>query len=916
MLAESQGYGLARRGSGAAPGPADKEEEDEAEEGEEGEEEDAAIQEDGSDYEEGKEEEEEGEEEEDAVEEDGTPPNAELDAAPARGVGKRPRDEAAGAAGGPPLTRRRAAEGAGGRGRGRGRGRGSGRNGGAPQPAPAAPKLGCSKCRWASIGCKACRPGGGAEGDDAAAAAAAAHLEAEVKEKEASGSGGSRARGAQAPGSAANVQQQPGERLFDFLRRKARRAQLLAGGGGGGSAAAGPLQGLTVLVTGFSGADDKAAAWRSVRRLGGRVVADVAPPPPPLPGRSPRGAAPRHAPPRRAASGGGDDAAGATPLAAVDLAVAGAAHHTPKYMSAVARGVPILTSDWLDACAAAGKLLDPDACAKRHVLVPARPELRGAPLLAGLRVYVFGQASFRSTFSDVLGHAGARGRGLLVCPAASGIRHSAVPLCAWCDPRPPPPTPDAIPPSPPPAPGALSLPEIAGPSMLDPCVEEALVDAIVYQDAPPEGPLAPTPAKKLDKKGATGKGARRGSAGAGASGSSPPPSPAKLARRLQELRRAARALRLPVLPHPQLLTALVDAELPPVLAALAAGGEGQAGGGSGRGAAAPVAAPPPLERATPRKRRSPAKAPVSGGGGGGGAARKIRRVGSVDEEGAAEKEQGTPAKQLRAAGQEEWATPPRPRASPATHAASGAGSSQPRGAPAQAPLGAAAGSGSPLTRRGSPGSAAAWQPPRLEWDGPPVAPPDGAAHQHHRTFYGGLRLLPPPVAGRASTRRGGGAGGAPVGDPPVVRPGGALVLQPLPGDALPQVVRVLALWQEVPADGRPRMFARCARYYRPAETIFPLPGPQLFASDDVANRVPLAGAVLAAARVSDAPPSPGAGPPSAASGVAAASDVAAGGVPLGCKGGVPLVGFQCSFYYDHEGMALRGAASGGGAGRG
>ena len=75
-------------------------------------------------------------------------------------------------------------------------------------------------------------------------------------------------------------------------------------------------------------------------------------------------------------------------------------------MAAVSRGCPVLSAAWLRDCAAAGRLLDPEARRKAHVLLPARPALRASPLLAGLRLAVAGDGGFAATFADVLRYAG------------------------------------------------------------------------------------------------------------------------------------------------------------------------------------------------------------------------------------------------------------------------------------------------------------------------------------------------------------------------------------------------------------------------------------------------------------------------------------------------------------------------------
>ena len=46
-------------------------------------------------------------------------------------------------------------------------------------------------------------------------------------------------------------------------------------------------------------------------------------------------------------------------------------------------------------------------------------------------------------------------------------------------------------------------------------------------------------------------------------------------------------------------------------------------------------------------------------------------------------------------------------------------------------------------------------------------------------------------------------------------------LQPAPGEMLPMVVQLQALWSERPADGQERMLARVCRFYRPQVPLMP-----------------------------------------------------------------------------------------------
>ncbi|KAL6751628.1 hypothetical protein V8C86DRAFT_670645 [Haematococcus lacustris] len=69
-------------------------------------------------------------------------------------------------------------------------------------------------------------------------------------------------------------------------------------------------------------------------------------------------------------------------------------------------------------------------------------------------------------------------------------------------------------------------------------------------------------------------------------------------------------------------------------------------------------------------------------------------------------------------------------------------------------------------------------------------------------------------------------------------------LVPQLGEPAPRIVRLDALWAELPADGLPRHLARATRMYRPEETVFNLPTvpgqPRLlFCSEHLEERVPL-----------------------------------------------------------------------------
>eukprot|EP00775_Hariotina_reticulata_P005933 gene5933-6173_t len=108
-----------------------------------------------------------------------------------------------------------------------------------------------------------------------------------------------------------------------------------------------------------------------------------------------------------------------------------------------------------------------------------------------------------------------------------------------------------------------------------------------------------------------------------------------------------------------------------------------------------------------------------------------------------------------------------------------------------------------------------------------------------------------------------------------VRLGEFVLVAPQLGEAHARVLQLLSLWQEVPSDGVPRLLCRGRRFYRPCETIFPMPEGQLFVSDHFEERVPLA-AVLDKCEVVIAGSSSG----------ASGGDVAAGGGDAESAGGV------------------------------
>jgi hypothetical protein len=120
--------------------------------------------------------------------------------------------------------------------------------------------------------------------------------------------------------------------------------------------------------------------------------------------------------------------------------------------------------------------------------------------------------------------------------------------------------------------------------------------------------------------------------------------------------------------------------------------------------------------------------------------------------------------------------------------------------PASALLGSVALSARPSLCMAS-GLSAEWVSPPIEDASMGAAGGDLAAGLRHRTHYAAFKLLAPTVSRE--------------GDGPVLRLGDCALLAPQPGEVVPQVVRLEALWEEVPSDGRRRMLARCRRFYRP-----------------------------------------------------------------------------------------------------
>lgn len=157
-------------------------------------------------------------------------------------------------------------------------------------------------------------------------------------------------------------------------------------------------------------------------------------------------------------------------------------------------------------------------------------------------------------------------------------------------------------------------------------------------------------------------------------------------------------------------------------------------------------------------------------------------------------------------------------------------------------------------------------PSGLLWVDPPIPNPDRGSSPRFRTFYGSFTkvcplgpVLPPLVCPRKpqcvfvrtglltmscsleqekttqAVHKSGGFGSdlahdAGVGPTSTLRLqdgrrlslGQFVELQPAPGEALPMVAQLQALWSERPADGQERMLARVRRFYRPQVLLAPV----------------------------------------------------------------------------------------------
>jgi hypothetical protein len=172
----------------------------------------------------------------------------------------------------------------------------------------------------------------------------------------------------------------------------------------------------------------------------------------------------------------------------------------------------------------------------------------------------------------------------------------------------------------------------------------------------------------------------------------------------------------------------------------------------------------------------------------------------------------------------------------------------------------------------------------------PLSPLAAAFRTHHQAFQLTIRDPAPPTAAAAA------------GQPPqpprrvVIRCGDFVLVAPQPGEgSAPRVVQLLGLWQETPpgVGGVVRRLARGRRFYHPADTLYQLPGAQVFMTQHYEERLPLA-AVLDRCEVV----LPGAVG-------AAGAGVGVGTGASGGREGVQQQQFVCNLFYDHANLTLR-----------
>lgn len=303
--------------------------------------------------------------------------------------------------------------------------------GGGRSPAPAAAaaadggvltpgvKLGCSKCRYSAKGCKVCRE------------QAAQQQQQQGQALDQPEAGGSSKR-AGTP----SALQQLARKVVCRSPKPPAAGQAVCSGGvedarlgatnttntqqDRSSSSSTPLQGMSFLVTGFPEQVDRSRVCRLITKLGGTLLINC-PAPPALGGSSQADQQQQQA----AAAASHQHQQQQQQQHAVDVLVCDAERNTTKYLFAAATGVPVYTEAWLQACAAAGKVLHPAAPKPKRlsssgggssgggtaglVLRPRRDALLADPaarVLWGLRVLLLGGERWRGVFADVIGHAG------------------------------------------------------------------------------------------------------------------------------------------------------------------------------------------------------------------------------------------------------------------------------------------------------------------------------------------------------------------------------------------------------------------------------------------------------------------------------------------------------------------------------
>jgi hypothetical protein len=324
-------------------------------------------------------------------------------------------------------------------------------------------------------------------------------------------------------------------------------------------------------------------------------------------------------------------------------------------------------------------------------------------------------------------------------------------------------------------------------------------------------------------------------------------------RALRDVQRAARRLRIPVHDHEWVVSVLLSAQLPdgflPTTGKASQEGAGvcspEVGGRAGGRRSG--------RRSSAALRQQPQQQQQQG----------VQGAGRAPSQEAAPAGQQQQQQQARKRARHE--TTPTAQQSPAPAAAAAAAAAAATATPPPSSPALTPGPATSPAPAAGPSASAVSAP--ITWLGAPLPAPAGAtAAAQHRQHYAGFT--------KAGT---------------TIKLGDCVLLPPGPADSLPVVARIEALWQEVPSDGVPRQLARCARFYRPSETIFPLGGPggqqQVFSSGHVEERVALAAVVGRCWVV-----------------------MAGAGLP---RGAVPACVFHCSFHYNHVDMTLGAAVAGG-----